>query len=117
MDKPNYIKEIESKDGILSENRISFPEGVDNYLKERKMTIVYSESTSNFDTGKIKYSSKIYKTQQGFYLYLSIKEDGNVDVTIYYKESQSNELIMFITQLLKQYKNATTNNKRTERKD
>ena len=117
MDKPNYIKDIELREGTLSENYISFPEGVDNYLKERKMIVVYSQSTSDFETGKIFFSNKIYKTQQGFYLYLSIKEDGFVDVTIYYKESQSNELTMFITQLLKQFKNATINNKRTERKD
>jgi hypothetical protein len=117
MDKPIYIKDIELKEGILSENHISFPEGFDNFLKEKKMILVHSKSTSNFDTGKLLYTNKIYKTQQGFYIYLSINEDGSVDTTIYYKEIQSTELTMFITQLLKQYKNATTNNNRTERKD
>ena len=113
MDKPNYIKECEMKEGVLSENHISFPEGFDNFLKEKKMVTICSESDTNFETGKISYKKKIYKTQQGFYIYLSIKENGDVDTILYYKENQSTELTLFITQLLKQYKNATINNKRT----
>ena len=93
------------------------PEGFDEYLKDKKMSLVYSDSTSDFETNKISFKSKIYKTQQGFYLYLLFGDDGKTDMTIYYKQSQLSELTIFITQLFKQFKNATTNNKRTERKD
>jgi hypothetical protein len=93
------------------------PEGFDEYLKDKKMVLVYSEANSDFETGKILFKTKIYKTQQGFYLYLLFGDDGKTDMTIYYKHSQLSELTIFITQLFKQFKNATTNNKRTERKD
>ena len=93
------------------------PEGFDEYLKDKKMVLVYSEANSDFETGKTLFKTKIYKTQQGFYLYLLFGDDGKTDMTIYYKHSQLSELTIFITQLFKQFKNATTNNKRTERKD
>ena len=78
---------------------------------------MYSEAYSDFETIKISLKTKIFKTQQGFYLYLLFGDDGKTDMTIYYKHSQLSELTIFITQLFKQFKNATTNNKRTERKD
>jgi hypothetical protein len=117
MDTPNYIKDYEQREGILSRNRILMPEGFDEYLKDKKMTLVYSESESDFESTKISFKTKIYKTQQGFYLYLLFGDDGKTDMTIYYNQSQLSELTIFITQLFKQFKNATTNNKRTERKD
>jgi hypothetical protein len=117
MDTPNYIKDYEHREGILSRNTVVMPEGFDDFLKDKKVSIVYSESNSDFENGKISFKSKIYKTQQGFYLYLLFGDDGKTDMTIYYKQSQLSELTIFITQLFKQFKNATTNNKRTERKD
>ncbi len=117
MDTPHYIKDYEEKEGILSRNKVTMPEGFDEYLKDKKMSLVYSDATSDFETNKISFKSKIYKTQQGFYLYLLFGDDGKTDMTIYYKQSQLSELTIFITQLFKQFKNATTNNKRTERKD
>ena len=117
METPYYIKDYEQREGVLSRNKVVMPEGFDDYLKDKKMSVVYSESNSDFETGKISFKTKIYKTQQGFYLYLLFGDDGKTDMTIYYQQSQLNELTIFITQLLKQFKNATTNNKRTERKD
>jgi hypothetical protein len=117
MDTPNYIKDYEHREGILSRNTVVMPKGFDDFLKDKKVSIVYSESISDFDSSKISFKSKIYKTQQGFYLYLLFDDDGKTDMTIYYKQSQLSELTIFITQLIKQFKNATTNNKRTERKD
>jgi len=38
-------------------------------------------------------------------------------MVIYYGEDQLNELTLFIRQLFKQLKNATNNDKRTERKN
>lgn len=104
METPYYIKDYEQREGVLSRNKIVMPEGFDDYLKDKKMSVVYSESNSDFETGKILFKTKIYKTQQGFYLYLLFGDDGKTDMTIYYKQSQLNELTIFITQLLKQFK-------------
>jgi hypothetical protein len=104
MDTPHYIKDYEHREGILSRNTILMPEGFDDFLKDKKLLIVYSESISDFNTGKISFKTKIYKTQQGFYLYLLFGDDGKTDMTIYYKQSQLSELTIFITQLLKQFK-------------
>ena len=104
METPYYIKDYEQREGVLSRNKVVMPEGFDEYLKDKKMSEVYSESNSDFYTGKISFKTKIYKTQQGFYLYLLFGDDGKTDMTIYYKQSQLNELTIFITQLLKQFK-------------
>lgn len=104
METPYYIKDYEQREGVLSRNKIVMPEGFDDYLKDKKMSVVYSESNSDFETGNILFKTKIYKTQQGFYLYLLFGDDGKTDMTIYYKQSQLNELTIFITQLLKQFK-------------
>ena len=103
METPYYIKDYEQREGILSRNSVVMPEGFDDYLKDKKMVLVYSEANSDFETNKISFKTKIYKTQQGFYLYLLFGD----------KHSQLSELTIFITQLFKQFKNATTNNKRT----
>ena len=113
METPYVIKDYVQREGILSRNTVVMPEGFDEYLKDKKMVLVYSEANSDFETGKTLFKTKIYKTQQGFYLYLLFGDDGKTDMTIYYKHSQLSELTIFITQLFKQFKNATTNNKRT----
>jgi hypothetical protein len=104
METPYYIKDYEQREGVLSRNTVVMPEGFDDFIKDKKLSIVYSESISNFDTGKISFKSKIYKTQQGFYLYLLFGDDGKTDMTIYYKQSQLSELTIFIGQLIKQFK-------------
>ena len=50
-------------------------------------------------------SNKIYKTKQGFYLYLLFR-DTITDITIYYKQTQLNELTLFMGQLIKQFKSS-----------
>ena len=103
MEKPNYIKECEVKDGILSINTITMPNNFDNYLKDKKMELTYVESNTHFDTGKTVFTSKIYKTKQGFYLYLLLR-DSDIDVTIYYKQTQFSELTLFVRQFIKDFK-------------
>ena len=106
METPYLIKDYEQREGFLARNQILIPKkGFDEYLKDKKMSLVYSESTSDFETGKISFKSKIYKTQQGFYLYLLFDDDGSTNMTIYYKQQQLSELTIFVTQLLKQFKN------------
>jgi hypothetical protein len=111
MKKPRYIKDIEKNDGVLSlSNLYSLPKEFDDFIK-KKVTIFYSNSDIDIESGKFIFKEKLYKTIQGFYLYLSFRGD-EIDADIYYKQEQHNELIIFITQLLKQFKNATTNSGR-----
>lgn len=102
IETPEYIK----KEGIFSKVDISMPKGFDVFLKNKKMRLMYSESTSDFETGNIKYKCKIYQTQQEFFLYLLFRDDETIYMTIYYKEPQLSELTIFIKQLLKQFKSS-----------
>jgi hypothetical protein len=111
MKKPKYIKDIEKNGEVLSLSKLySLPKEFDDFIK-KKIIILYSKSDIDTDSGKFIFKEKLYKTQQPFYLYLSFRGD-EIDTDIYYKQEQHNELIIFITQLLKQFKNATTNSGR-----
>jgi hypothetical protein len=116
MEKPYYIQNLESKEGILSEIECHPLEGEFlTFLSDRKLTIVYEKSSSNKE-GFIKREQVIFKSQQGFYLYIEnktqIPAEPKFNLTIYYKVEQSTELFMFISSLLKQFKNATTDIRR-----
>ena len=118
MNKPEYIQSLESKEGIFSEISCHPLEGEFlKYLDEKaSFTIVYTKSSSNKE-GFIKREEVILKSKQGFYLCLEnitgIPAEPKFNLTIYYKVEQDTELFMFLSQLLKQYKNATTNNRTT----
>lgn len=111
MDTPKYISNLEKNGEIYSVmNVISVPKEIEGYLNKMKTTIVYSVSKIDYIDTTIKYNQKIYKTAQGFYIYLSLREVGtHVGLTIYYKQEQQNEISLFVGQLLKQSKNATIN--------
>ena len=111
MKKPKYIKDIEKNGEVLSLSKLySLPKEFDNFIN-KKIIILYSNSDIDTDSGKFIFKEKLYRTQQSFYLYLSFIGE-KIDTDIYYKQEQHNELIIFITQLLKQFKNATTNSGR-----
>ena len=117
MDKPEYIQNLESKDGIFSVIIFHPLDGEFlKYLNGKKLTVVYEKSSSNKE-GVIKREEVIFKSQQGFYLCVEnktqIPAEPKFNLTIYYKSEQYNELFLFTSQLLKQYKNATTNNRTT----
>jgi len=107
MKKPKYIKDIEKNGEVLSLSKLySLPKEFDNFIN-KKIIILYSKSDIDTDSGKFIFKEKLYRTQQSFYLYLSFIGE-KIDTDIYYKQEQHNELIIFITQLLKKFKNATT---------
>jgi hypothetical protein len=115
MEKPEYIQNLELKDGIFSV--MACPELKGEFLKylsEKKLTRVYEKSSIN-QSGLIKFEEVIFKSQQKFFLFIKIRDilqsDTISNLTIYYKVEQYNELYLFITQLNKEYKNATTNNR------
>lgn len=111
MDTPKYISNLEKNGEIYSVmNVISVPKEIEGYLNKMKTTIVYSVSKIDYIDTTIKYSQKIYKTAQGFYIYLSLREGGtHAGLTIYYKQEQQNEMSLFVGQLLKKFKNETIN--------
>lgn len=110
IEKPGYIKNFETKNNdFLSTIEISFTDRkLEKFLDSRNFTTMWSRSSSDPMEYKIEVHEKIYKTKQGFFLYLFLGSDTSV-LTIYYKQEQHNELLIFIPLLLKQYKNDTIN--------
>jgi hypothetical protein len=102
MRKPAYIKEIESKNDI-SYSVISLPVANQQFMKfaDNNFELVYS--VSNFEQdGKITFSEKVYMTKQNFYIYLSITDDDEVQVKVFYNQKQFDELRLVFGQILKQ---------------
>jgi hypothetical protein len=115
MNKPEYIQNLELKDNVFSVMVCHTLKGEFlKYLNEKKLTRVYEKSSMK-DNGVIVFEEVILKSQQDFYLFVEIKtipqSETIFNLTIYYKSEQYNELYLFISQLLKQYKNATINNR------
>jgi hypothetical protein len=113
--KPEYIQNLESKDGIFSVMICPELKGEFlKYLNEKKLTRVYEKSSMN-ESNMVKFEEVIFKSQQNFFLFIEMRvvpqSDTISKLTIYYKTEQYNELYLFLSQLLKQYKNATTNNR------
>jgi len=109
IELPHYIKNVEKH--VLSTLNLSFlRNGVEEFLDGKTFTIVWSEGDIDVQTGKIKFSKKIYETKQGFYLYLLLNQEIP-SMVVYYKQEQINELKIFISQLLKQFNNDKTINK------
>jgi len=104
MEKPEYIKKIETTEEILS--KLSLGEIIisGDSINESNYELVYI--ASDLDTNKIIWKEKVFKTKHGFYLYLKrhdlYKDSINIDV--YHKPEQLNELTIFIKQFIKQNK-------------
>lgn len=108
METSKYILRLENEGQIFSTTTLSLPIEFDDFIGKRKVTLIQSHSMTG-DDGKRNYIDKLYKTTQGFYIYLYKVSDSNFEITIYYKQEQLNEFDLFIGQLLKQFKNATSN--------
>ena len=111
VSKPDYIKGIEDGEKPFSTVELDVPEDFSKFLDGRALTTVFSDNHMEFETGEFKVRTKIYLTKQSFYLYLFKSVTDSKNLVIYYKEEQLNELKLFIRQLLKTYKNGTTNSK------
>lgn len=111
--KPEWIKEIENKIGILS--KLTSYVRTDKFVQSlisKKYKIVYS--ISSFQKGdKPKFSELILETAQPFYLHF-LKTDKDWSMDIYYLPDKYKELIFFINQIEKNVENATTDNTRTQ---
>lgn len=106
MEKPKFIEQIENKNSFFSILKSEKIEGdLIKFLSSKKLNKVFEISEINFD-GKMKTEEIIFESQQKFYLHIiNLKKDELVyNLTIYFESSQFNELYIFATQLLKQYK-------------
>lgn len=103
--KPKYIRTLEKGKEMMSSVEFDIMEdSIDKFISDKSFILVWSKGTTDSQHGKIHLNKKIFKTKQGFYLYLSTTEQ-NTSIVVYYNQDQQNELIIFISQLLKQYKN------------
>jgi uncharacterized protein YdeI (YjbR/CyaY-like superfamily) len=104
METPRYIKSIEDKNGILSIMTLnSIQDKVIEFL-DKKITRVWERGVFN-TSNQIIWEEVIYKTNQGFFMYVKKNDDNIITLTIYYKSEQLNELKIFINQTNKQLRN------------
>jgi hypothetical protein len=105
--KNDYIKSIEQRDGIFSFLELSFFKGDPNkYFNSKKNKSVF-ENTKMNTIGKLITTEVVYETAQKFLIQIELEIPL---VTIYYKPEQQKELLFFINQTFKGYKDDTTNN-------
>jgi hypothetical protein len=111
INKPKIIKNNEKSLGTLSSVQLDFPDdSIYKFIDNRKFEVVWSKGFASISNGKITFSKKIYKSKQGFYLYL-LMNNSETNFVIYYKQNQHSELTIFLQQLLKQYNNDKATNK------
>jgi hypothetical protein len=89
MDKPEYIKNLESKDNFFSVMVCHTLKGdFLKYLSEKKLTRVYEKSSMK-ENGFLTFEEVIFKSQQDFYLSVQIRtipqSETIFHLTIYYK--------------------------------
>jgi hypothetical protein len=100
--KPYYIKKMENKWNEVYSHLI-FPNANNEFIKftDSRFELVHSTSSIGLDL-KIIYSDKIYLTKQGFYVYLSITDEDDVKVNVFYIQDKLPELQLVFGQILKQ---------------
>jgi len=109
--KPKFIKDNEKSLGVFSSLRLDFPDhSIYKFIDNRSLEVVWSEAFTGIFNVKTEFNKKIYKSKQGFYLYLLLGEVES-NLIVYYNQSQYSELTIFIQQLLKQFNNDKTTNK------
>ena len=99
MDKPEYIQIIENKSGEFL-SVVNLGEISGNSINETNYELLYINS--KYVNDKVYWTEKVLKTKHGFYLYLNRSNSINID--IYHRPEQLNELIIFIKQFIKQNK-------------
>ena len=109
MNKPEFISKLETENGIFSQLNFQTLEKVYNFWETKKVSKVYQVS----DATEKGMSPKevIYKSAQEFFISIYNLQEDEWMMTIYYKVEQENELKLFTKNLIKQIKDATTNNR------
>jgi len=109
MNKPEYISKLESEGEFFSQLNFNPLKKVYDFWKTKKVNKVFqiSEATEN----GLKAKDVIYKSAQGFFIFISNTQEDDWMMTIYYRIEQENELKLFTKNLIKQIYDATTNNR------
>lgn len=96
MEKHYYIKHIERTTEPLSKLSIEETTLLDDKLDTSKYESLFMNSA--FSGGKVSWKEIILKTKQGFYLFIRRHSlhKNIIDVDIYYRQEQHNELLVFI---------------------
>jgi len=96
MDKHYYIKHIEKESAPLSMVSIQDTQLTDEKLDALKCVTLFS--TSVYSGGNFIWEEIILKTKQGFFLFIRRHplDKTMIDVDIYYRQEQYNELLIFI---------------------
>lgn len=116
MQKPSYISNLESEGMVFSVISFQNYSKLYEYWNTKKVTKIY-ENSSICENGKINPDNVIFKSAQGFLIHLTNQGNEEWSMNIYYKIEQENELKLFSKNLLKQLKDATNHDKRTETKN
>ena len=112
MKIPKYIEKLTETEGVFSVVTFhDFRTDVYKFLQEKKLERVYERSHIHLD-GNAKWIEIIYKTKQSFYLFLENHTNDTIlwNLTIFYKPSQFDELVFFISQVLRQIRDETIDN-------
>lgn len=96
MEKHYYIKHIERTTEPLSKLSIEETTLMDDKLDTSKYESIFMNSA--YSGGKVSWKEIILKTKQGFYLFIRRHSlhKNIIDVDIYYRQEQHNELLVFI---------------------
>lgn len=96
MKKHYYIKHIERMTEPLSKLSIEETTLMDDKLDTSKYESIFMNSA--YSGGKVSWKEIILKTKQGFYLFIRRHSlhKNIIDVDIYYRQEQHNELLVFI---------------------
>lgn len=96
MEKHYYIKHIERMTEPLSKLSIEETTLMDDKLDTSKYESIFMNSA--YSGGKVSWKEIILKTKQGFYLFIRRHSlhKNIIDVDIYYRQEQHNELLVFI---------------------
>lgn len=96
MEKHYYIKYIEKTTEPLSKLSIEETTLTDDKLDASKYESIFMNSA--YCGGKVSWKEIILKTKQGFYLFIRRHSlhKNIIDVDIYYRQEQHNELLVFI---------------------
>lgn len=109
MTKPDLIKNNENIEGTFSVLRcVTELEDFKKFDSNKNLEVIFSES--DFENQKIVYKTKLYKSISGFYIYcgkVTVPPFGipnqkyNIEINIYHKPQQINEINIFLLQLNK----------------
>ena len=112
VNKPDFIVNLERTQDVFSIMKFhKFENGIIKYLDDKNYARVFEEGQVK-TSGKAKWVEVIFKTAQPFYLHFinDTEDDEQYWLNIYYKAENRKELIFFISQILKPFKDGTTNN-------